>query len=207
MSETYLKKILGSNEKIRMQTRQHWSVLIRDVSFEVISIIAIIVLVSLVLALIITGPWLVILYGLIIFPFISAVWDVLEWYNHRYIITNRRVIQIFGVLNKNITDSSLEKVNDIKMEQPLFGRLLGYGNIEILTASELGINRFTRIAKPIEFKSTMLNAKEDMDHLERGFDGFEQAEIAHTLNQISRLHEQGKISTEEFNRIKESLVK
>jgi uncharacterized membrane protein YdbT with pleckstrin-like domain len=206
MSEVYLQRVMGTNEKIRMQTRQHWSVLIRDVIFEAFSIIAIIVLVSLVLAFIVPGAWVVILYALILFPAVSAAWDVLEWYNHRYIITNRRVIQIFGVLNKNITDSSLEKVNDIKMEQPLFGRLLGYGDIEILTASELGINRFTRIAHPIEFKSNLLNAKEEMDHPERISDRSDQAEIAHAINQVSRLLKQGKITEEEFNRIKTHLL-
>jgi hypothetical protein len=78
MSETYLQRILGSNEKIRMQTRQHWSVLIRDVLFEAVSIIAIIVLVSLVMAFITPGAWVVILYALILFSAVSAAWDILE---------------------------------------------------------------------------------------------------------------------------------
>ena len=84
------------------------------------------------------------------------------WRNHKYFVTSRRVIQVFGVFTKNVTDSSLEKVNDVKMEQTILGRLLNFGNIEILTASELGVNRFTKIGKPIIFKTAMLDAKENM---------------------------------------------
>jgi len=39
------------------------------------------------------------------------------------------------------------------------GRMLGYGNIEILTASELGVNKFTYIGRPIQYKTAMLNAR------------------------------------------------
>jgi uncharacterized membrane protein YdbT with pleckstrin-like domain len=44
----------------------------------------------------------------------------MKWKNHQYIITNRRVIQINGIVNKNVTDSSLEKVNDVHMTQSFF---------------------------------------------------------------------------------------
>ena len=64
--------------------------------------------------------------------------DILIWWNRQYIITSLRVIQISGVINKNLTDSSLEKVNDVKLSQSIVGRLFDYGNVEILTASEVG---------------------------------------------------------------------
>ncbi len=51
-------------------------------------------------------------------------------------------MQISGIFNKSVIDSSLEKVNDIKMDQSALGRMFGYGDIEILTASELGVNLF-----------------------------------------------------------------
>jgi uncharacterized membrane protein YdbT with pleckstrin-like domain len=65
--------------------------------------------------------------------------DILVWSHHQYIVTNWRVLQISGIFNKNVIDSSLEKVNDVKMTQSFFGRIFNYGNVEILTASELGV--------------------------------------------------------------------
>ena len=97
---------------------------------------------------------------LLIVPIARFVYHFLLWQNREYIISNRRVIQIDGIINKNVIDSSLEKVNDVKMTQSVFGRILDYGDVEILTASELGVNLFQRIGHPIKFKTAMLNQKE-----------------------------------------------
>jgi uncharacterized membrane protein YdbT with pleckstrin-like domain len=86
----------------------------------------------------------------------------LIWSNREYVVTNRRVIQVSGTFNKRVTDSSLEKVNDVKMVQSFFGRLFNFGDLEILTASEAGIDKLSWLADPIHFKTTMLDAKERM---------------------------------------------
>jgi hypothetical protein len=91
---------------------------------------------------------------------VGMVRDFLIWYNRQYIVTNRRVIQTAGVFSKDVVDSSLEKVNDVKLSQSFWGRLFDYGDIEILTASEVGANVFRSIGEPIKFKTAMLNAKE-----------------------------------------------
>ena len=67
------------------------------------------------------------------------------------------------MFNKDVTDSSLEKVNDVKLEQSVWGRLLNYGDVEILTGSELGVNKLNTIADPVRFKTAMLNAKNKLD--------------------------------------------
>ncbi len=77
-----------------------------------------------------------------------------------YIVTNRRVIQTAGVFNKHVIDSSLEKVNDVVLTETVLGRLFDYGNIEILTASEMGVNLLRHIVSPVKFKTEMLNQKE-----------------------------------------------
>ena len=42
------------------------------------------------------------------------------------------------MLNKTSLDSSLEKINDAVLTQSIFGRMFGFGDLEILTASEIG---------------------------------------------------------------------
>ena len=101
-------------------------------------------------------------------PLVGILNDIMVWRNKAYIVTNRRVIQISGVFNKDVVDSSLEKVNDVKMSQSFLGRMFEYGDIEILTASELGVNLFHQIAEPVEFKTAMLNAKEKLGFEEMG---------------------------------------
>ncbi len=61
------------------------------------------------------------------------VWD---WRNQEWLITTRRVIRAEGVLNKSVTDTSLEKINDARLDQSVFGRIFGFGTLDILTAAE-----------------------------------------------------------------------
>jgi membrane protein YdbS with pleckstrin-like domain len=83
----------------------------------------------------------------------------LVWAAEQYIITNERVIQVEGILNKKEFATSIEKINDIETDQTLFGRLLGYGTVRLLTGADTGINQLDYLNKPFEFKKIMLNAK------------------------------------------------
>ena len=81
-----------------------------------------------------------------------------------YVLTNRRVVELTGVISKKVSDSSLEKLTDIVLSQSIFGRLLSYGNIVVLTASAgAGVNDLKQIGHPLEFKQAMLNAKEELE--------------------------------------------
>ena len=163
MAKSYLESLLGEREKIIMSARQHWMVFFQEIIAELITGLAILVLVTLVLTMIAPVPLVALFYLVLIVPLVSLLRDYLNWRNNEYVITNRRVIHLQGVFNKNVIDSSLEKVNDVKMMQTFFGRLLGYADFEILTASELGVNRFTKIGDPIRFKTAMINAKEELE--------------------------------------------
>jgi uncharacterized membrane protein YdbT with pleckstrin-like domain len=167
MADTYLNQLLGDDEQILYVTRRHWLVLAGEILSESVLTLALAVLISLVLALWPpAAPWVALGYLLLLLPIISLGRDVAVWANHKFVVTNRRILHVAGVLDKDITDSSLEKVNDVKLEQSLWGRLFNFGNVEILTASELGVNKFGQIADPIKFKTAMLNAKHRLEQNE-----------------------------------------
>jgi uncharacterized membrane protein YdbT with pleckstrin-like domain len=202
----YVESLLGEREKIILIAHQHWFILIRAIVFEIILILILIALT------IIAGAYfseLALLIGavgaiLLLLPLSTMIRDILDWTNRQFIVTNRRVIQISGILNKNVTDSSLVKVTDVKMEQSAFGRLFNYADVEILTASEFGVNLFRRIAEPIIFKTAMLNAKE---RLEQGDDFLQPTEdILQIIASLDRLRDLGILSEEEFNEKKEGLL-
>ena len=73
------------------------------------------------------------------------------------------MIEVSGVLNKRTTDSSLEKINDAVLTQSIFGRIFGFGDLDILTASESGISRFRMLVQPVRFKRAMLDAKHEYE--------------------------------------------
>jgi len=159
MAKSYLESLLAHNERIEVIARQHWFVLIRWTLAEIILIGVILVLASVATVLFVPA---VVLYLLLLIPLATLLRDFLTWWNRQYVITNRRVIQVAGTFNKRVMDSSLEKVNDVKMVQSFFGRLFNFGDLEILTASEAGIDKLSWLADPIRFKTAMLDAKERM---------------------------------------------
>jgi hypothetical protein len=205
MAKTYLQGLLGENEEVLLETHQHWYVLFGKIFLEL-------VLIGLLLGgIAVASLYLqaLALYGLVllIVPAIGIMNDVLVWRNKAYIVTNRRVIQIAGVFDKDVVDSSLEKVNDVKMSQSFLGRMFGYGDIEILTASELGVNLFHQIDNPVGFKTAMLNAKERMGFdNEAGLAGRAPKDIPTLIAELDELRRKGIISEAEFQRKKTELL-
>lgn len=199
MNDRYLTSLLSDNEEILLITRQHWFILVRSIILEVI--LAALIIAGSLISLAINGKGLLGLLLLLI-PVISFIIDYLKWYNRKYIVTNRRVIQIDGIYNKNVTDSSLEKVNDVKMVQSMWGRIFDFADIEILTASELGANLFRIIGDPIRFKTAMINAKEKLE----GYETRDDENIPRLIDELNSLRQRGIISEGEFQRKKTELL-
>lgn len=202
----YVESLLGNRERIILVARQHWFILVGSIVLEIVIIL---ILISLTILAGIYWAQFALLIGaigtiLLLLPLSTLMRDILDWMNRQYIVSNRRVIQISGILNKNVTDSSLVKVTDVKMSQSAAGRLFNYGDIEILTASEYGANLFRRIEEPVGFKIAMLNAKE---LLEQGEDlELGNLDIVEVIASLDRLRELGILSEEEFTRKKTELL-
>jgi uncharacterized membrane protein YdbT with pleckstrin-like domain len=159
----YLRRVLSPDERVITIARQHaiflfWRMFIWLVLSAVI--------VAIVGAVFLTAPGGVFgLYGLalLVFPLFVLWWQYLVWSNHSYVVTNRRVMQLSGVFNKEVIDSLLEKLNDIKTHQSFVGQIFGYGDVVILTANEDANNTFSNIARPLQFKTAMLQAKRALE--------------------------------------------
>jgi uncharacterized membrane protein YdbT with pleckstrin-like domain len=218
MSGQYLQSLLGERENVILATRHHWFVLASSIVLEafLISIIFIATIVgSINLSSAYPGSpawWIVALLGflLMLIPITTGTRDILNWSNHQFIITNHRVMQISGIFNKSVIDSSLDKVNDIKMDQSALGRMFGYGNIEILTASELGVNLFKKIDDPVKFKSALINAKAYLEHTPEVAPEPKAEEktidIPDMINRLADLRSRGVITEAEFLQKKSELL-
>jgi membrane protein YdbS with pleckstrin-like domain len=211
----YLEGLMGGKEKIVLKERQHWLVIGPKLLLWIV-VALLICLVTLVLSIAtpLDGVALVLLLALA-FPFWRIMVDLLNWWNEQYVITNRRVIQLEGIINKHSIDSSLEKVNDVVLEQSALGRMLNYGDVQILTASEFGVNLFRRIAHPVRFKTEMLNQKEalgDLDVFEGrakrvlGQEAPSQGDIPELIAELDELRKKGIITDEEFQDKKKALL-
>ena len=166
----FTASLLSSGERIVIERRQHWIVLLDHAK------VAILGLVVALLILIFRGNlgndgfggtinsllgWVVL--ALVVFAVVVFVYQYLRWLNEGFIVTNRRVIQIGGILNKKALDSSLEKINDAVLSESIFGRAFGFGDLEILTASETGIERMHMLVDAAGFKRAISDAKHELE--------------------------------------------
>ena len=211
MPKGYIQRMLAEGERIKVITRQHWFVVASAIFLE--SVLILLALVGLIVGVFFTqlnSTYKLVVFlaciGFILLVGFSMLRDILIWWNRQYIISSLRVIHIAGVINKNLIDSSLEMVNDVKLSQSILGRIFGYGDVEILTASELGVNLFRRIGNPVGFKTAMLNAKQDLDREGRGSGDEHDDDIPALLAQLDQLHKQGVLTDQEFTQKKQELL-
>jgi hypothetical protein len=202
---SYVQRMLGEHEHLVFTTHQHWMVLASSFVIN-LALALIIVFVSIVLGSFVIPPAGYLAIVLLIVPIARFVYHFLLWENREFIISNRRVIQIDGVINKNVIDSSLEKVNDVKMSQSVFGRILDYGDVEILTAAELAVNLFSRISHPIKFKTAMLNQKEALGMGEIPVGSAAPPDVPSLIENLAQLRKQGLITEEEYQKKKQDLL-
>ncbi|MEA2650665.1 MAG: hypothetical protein QOI85_386 [Chloroflexota bacterium] len=174
---SYARNLLSRGEEVVYESRQHWfAIIARTWIWILLAIVALALVIFLVSGTepvgggtvdgILTIASIVALIAAI--GFIAFVlWD---WRNQEWLITTRRVMRAEGVLNKSVTDTSLEKINDARLDQSLFGRIFGFGTLDILTAAEeMGGNNladFPMIADPVEFKKAMFNQKQMLEQPE-----------------------------------------
>jgi hypothetical protein len=167
---SYADGLLSTGERITHREKQHWLVFIWGAKWAVAAVIVALVLLVLRQSLpaqqqgdavgAIMG-WVA--AALVIGGLAVLGWHIMRYLNQEYVLTNRRVLQVAGVLNKSSMDSSLEKINDARLSQSVFGRIFGFGDLEILTAADTGVDRFQMIRNPIGFKKAMLDAKHEYE--------------------------------------------
>jgi uncharacterized membrane protein YdbT with pleckstrin-like domain len=213
----YLEGLLGKNEQIVLTTRQHWITIVGALlvnGFFVLLLLGIGVVLLMVFPLLGWIP-VAVMGVLCLVPLWRLVSDWLHWWNDIYVVTNRRIIQAQGIINKHVIDSSLEKINDVVLTQSALGRMLGYGDLEILTGSEIGVNSLKRIAEPVRFKTEMLNQKEGMSEM----DAFESkarrtlgaaaptaGDVPELIAELDELRKKGLITEAEFQEKKAKLL-
>jgi hypothetical protein len=167
---TYADSLLSEGETVIRRERQHWLALLLDsraaIGVWLVALLVLIVLWFLVPSLQGTGRTILnyLFTGAVI---IGAVIFAVRWWQWRteeYLVTSRRLLKVSGIINKESGDSSLEKINDAVLFENLLGRILNYGDLDILTAAEVAVDRYRMLHHAKAFKIDMLNAKHTLEH-------------------------------------------
>jgi len=169
---SYADSLMAKDERALYRDRQHWLAPVSDSLRPILLVLVGLVIFFFATVVKADGTAWQLLAGLsALLLIIGIVWIAivyLTWRNEEYIITNRRVIKIEGLLDKKSGDSSLDKINDAVLKQGILARILHYGDLEILTANEQAIDRYAMINHVVDFKKAMLNAKNSLEDGYRG---------------------------------------
>jgi uncharacterized membrane protein YdbT with pleckstrin-like domain len=72
----------------------------------------------------------------------------LRWRNDVVFVTDRRLLHRWGIISRSSSETAIERIGDVRIEQGLLGRLLDYGDLEVVAGSDLGADRLRQLRYP-----------------------------------------------------------
>jgi uncharacterized membrane protein YdbT with pleckstrin-like domain len=198
-----MRTALKKDEKVHIIIRQHWIKLVLPI------------LVWLILAILLiwafgTTGFIITLVGALV-----PLYMYLEWKHNLWAVTNLRVVDESGFISRYSKESPLDKINNVEYDQSLWGRILGYGDVDIQTAAEMGETTYTLIHHPKLLKDTITQAQEAYKHNQITHQATQLAQaiaqnaavskpavppqlVADELQKLFELFQKGAITAEEY---------
>lgn len=111
------------------EVAKHWITL-------VLPVLALAASMGLFIAMIVLpGVWaLLMVIGLVLDGWASI--RIHQVHMDRFVITNMRVFRVHGIINQHLATMPMTRILDISVEQPLLGRLCGYGHFIFESAAQ-----------------------------------------------------------------------
>jgi uncharacterized membrane protein YdbT with pleckstrin-like domain len=204
---TQLKK----DEKLLLIIRKHWIQLVPSVFAWLVLTIALLVWMSN------YSIAFIIILVTAIFPMVEYI----KWKYNLWAVTNMRVVDESGFFTRYSKESPLDKINNVEYDQPVLGRLFGYGNVDIQTAAELGETKYELIHHPKLLKDTITHAQEEYKKIQITSQATQLAQaiaknnlaaapsqqmIADELHKLFELMQKGALTQEEYLAQKNKLL-
>ena len=158
---------------------------------------------------------------------VAALYPAIEYINWKYnlwAVTNMRVVDESGYFTRYSKESPLDKINNVEYDQTLWGRIFGYGDVDIQTAAELGETSYKLIHHPKLLKDTITHAQEEYKRIQITSQATQLAQaiaaqrpnlagapasqqmVADELHKLFDLLQKGAISHEEYVMQKNKLL-
>ncbi len=198
-----MRTALKKDEKILLITRQHWVILVLPCfAWLLLSILLLLWKSDSMVVWIVIG--------------VCAFYPLIEYINWRHnlwAVTNLRIVDETGFFTRYSKESPLDKINNVEYDQSIWGRLFGFGNVDIQTAAELGETKYLLIRHPKLLKDTITHAQEEYKTLQISNQANQlaaaiarnnattapsQQMIADELDKLFSLLQKGAITQEEY---------
>lgn len=134
--------LIDQGEFVIHEVTKHWVTI-------VLPVLAVVLSGALFVSMIWMGPyfWVALVFGLV-----ALIWGLIRIHvEHmdRFVVTNMRVFRVNGVLNQHLATMPMTRILDISVNQPLLGRLFGFGHFTFESAAQdQGLRDITFVPDP-----------------------------------------------------------
>jgi membrane protein YdbS with pleckstrin-like domain len=145
-----VRRYLFPTEKFRGEWRRHWIHLVKKLAIGVAATFVLGYLSGYFAKQNVpSGLTILVLVWIVVMGWV--LWDVAEWYYDRFILTNKRVMLIEGIISRKVAMMPLARVTDMKYTQSPLGRVLGYGTFELESAGQdQALRNVTNLPNPTD---------------------------------------------------------
>jgi len=200
----YLQESLGNNERIIHSAKISWATVLPPCIFFFIMFFitrffstvgatyqgsnseTLVLLAALIISFITSIPWLI---DVIIKNLTTELG-----------FTNKKVLGKTGLINTNVMDAPLNKINTVLVKSGLWGKIFNYGSVLVTTSS--GKYVFKYLSKPNDFRKMLMNQIDNYTSAGPAAAASEADEIV----KYKTLLDQGVITQGEFDTKKRQLL-
>jgi uncharacterized membrane protein YdbT with pleckstrin-like domain len=194
------RKLLNEDEDVILDLHPHWWYFVKPTAVLVVAIVGAVALKDVDAARI----------GFVVLIVVSLLWMVVtyaKWTTTNVVVTTDRLIHRVGVLGKRGKEIPLERVNDIAVNQTLFERMIGSGDVTVESGGERGQQIFTDIPKPFLVQNVIYTEMERSKERDAARAvGRRELSIPEQLEKLDELRQRGVITQAEFEAKKAQLL-
>ena len=140
---SYVQRVLQPGEQVRHISSIHWIVYWPGVAVAVLAAVAYWL------------GWEYAAYALALVAVVLLIQQWFQWWVTEIAVTNRRIIYKTGLVRRQTNEMNMDKVESVKIDQSIIGRMLDYGNVKILGTGE-GFETLRTIPSPIELRNSII---------------------------------------------------
>ncbi len=140
---SYVQRVLQPGEQVRHISSIHWIVYWPGIVVALLAVVAY------------WRGWEYVAYAFALVAVGLVVQQWFQWWVTEIAVTDRRVIYKKGFIRRQTNEMNMDKVESVKIDQSIIGRMLDYGNVKILGTGE-GFETLRTIPSPIELRNSII---------------------------------------------------
>ena len=140
---SYVQRVLQPGEQVRLISSIHWIVYWPGALVALLAVVAY------------WRGWEYAAYALALVAVALLIQQWFQWWITEIAVTNRRIIYKKGLIRRQTNEMNMDKVESVKIDQSILGRMLDYGNVTMLGTGE-GFETLRTIASPIDIRNSII---------------------------------------------------